>query len=54
MNYIDNKFESNMNIIINKIDIGYNKIDSASNGYTDTFLGGRNMHNNHILDVCIF
>jgi len=47
---INKMFESKMNSIINKIELEYNKINSALNGYTYTFMEGGNMHNNHILD----
>ena len=47
---INKIFETKMNSIINKIELEYNKINSALNGYTYTFMEGGNMHNNHILD----
>jgi len=47
---INKMFETKMNSIINKIELEYNKINSALNGYTYTFMEGGNMHNNHILD----
>ena len=47
---INKMFETKMNSIINKIELEYNKINSALNGYTYTFMEGGNMHNNHILN----
>ena len=39
--FIDKKFEGKMNSILNKIDSEYNKIKSALNSYTYTFLRQR-------------
>jgi len=37
INLINKMFESKMNSIVNKIELEYTKINSASNGYTYTF-----------------